>query len=146
MDHGADHSADALLRGKLDERPSSLAFWAMLSSFDPDITSDIMQRNGPDDNDESRLQVQAWAVPDSAAAVWKPCEGITIRELEQYMLRYREAVARDTQNATPADARVISRAIEPTDPPPSTKWSPSPSPGPWPRPCPRTGAATSPAP
>ena len=44
-------------------------------------------------------------------------EARTLRDqLEQYMLRYREAVARDTQNATPADARVISRAIEPTEP------------------------------
>ncbi|MCO5092867.1 exopolysaccharide transport family protein [Bosea sp. (in: a-proteobacteria)] len=37
-------------------------------------------------------------------------------QLEQYMQRYREAVARDTMNATPADARIISRAIEPTEP------------------------------
>jgi uncharacterized protein involved in exopolysaccharide biosynthesis len=37
-------------------------------------------------------------------------------QLEQYMLRYREALARDAQNATPADARIISRAIEPTQP------------------------------
>ncbi|WP_186421070.1 GumC family protein [Bosea sp. CS1GBMeth4] len=37
-------------------------------------------------------------------------------QLEQYMLRYREALARDTQNASPADARVISRAVEPTQP------------------------------
>ncbi|KRE07505.1 hypothetical protein ASE63_22675 [Bosea sp. Root381] len=44
-------------------------------------------------------------------------EARTLREqLEQYMLRYSEAVARDTQNATPADARVISRAIEPPEP------------------------------
>lgn len=44
-------------------------------------------------------------------------EARTLREqLEQYMLRYREALARDAQNATPADARVISRAIEPTEP------------------------------
>ncbi len=44
-------------------------------------------------------------------------EARTLREqLEQYMVRYREAVARDTQNATPADARIISRAIEPTEP------------------------------
>lgn len=44
-------------------------------------------------------------------------EARTQREqLEQYMLRYREALARDAQNATPADARVISRAIEPTEP------------------------------
>lgn len=44
-------------------------------------------------------------------------EARTLREqLEQYMLRYREAVARDGQNATPADARVISRAVEPTEP------------------------------
>ncbi len=44
-------------------------------------------------------------------------EARTQREqLEQYMLRYREALARDAQNATPADARIISRAIEPTTP------------------------------
>jgi succinoglycan biosynthesis transport protein ExoP len=44
-------------------------------------------------------------------------EARTLRDqLEQYMGRYREAVARDTLNATPADARVISRAIEPTEP------------------------------
>jgi succinoglycan biosynthesis transport protein ExoP len=44
-------------------------------------------------------------------------EARTLRDqLEQYMLRYREAVARDAQNATPADARVISRAVEPLEP------------------------------
>lgn len=44
-------------------------------------------------------------------------EARTQREqLEQYMLRYREALARDAENATPADARIISRAIEPTQP------------------------------
>lgn len=44
-------------------------------------------------------------------------EARTQREqLEQYMLRYREALARDADNATPADARIISRAIEPTQP------------------------------
>lgn len=41
----------------------------------------------------------------------------TLREqLEQYMQRYREAAARDTLNGAPADARIISRAVEPTDP------------------------------
>lgn len=44
-------------------------------------------------------------------------EARTLREqLEQYMQRYREAVARDTMNAAPADARIISRAVEPTEP------------------------------
>ncbi|MCU4181878.1 GumC family protein [Bosea sp. BH3] len=44
-------------------------------------------------------------------------EARALREqLEQYMQRYREAVARDTLNATPADARIISRAVEPTEP------------------------------
>lgn len=44
-------------------------------------------------------------------------EARTLRDqLEQYMGRYREAIARDAQNATPADARIISRAIEPTEP------------------------------
>jgi uncharacterized protein involved in exopolysaccharide biosynthesis len=44
-------------------------------------------------------------------------EARTQREqLEQYMTRYREAIARDTQNASPADARVVSRAITPDTP------------------------------
>lgn len=44
-------------------------------------------------------------------------EARTQREqLEQYMTRYREALARDTQNAAPADARVVSRAITPDTP------------------------------
>ncbi|MFJ5369971.1 GumC family protein, partial [Bosea sp. CER48] len=44
-------------------------------------------------------------------------EARTLRDqLEQYMQRYREAAARDTLNATPADARIISRAAEPTEP------------------------------
>ncbi|MGO4406369.1 GumC family protein [Bosea sp. RAF48] len=44
-------------------------------------------------------------------------EARTLRDqLEQYMQRYREAVARDTMNATPADARIISRAVQPTEP------------------------------
>lgn len=37
-------------------------------------------------------------------------------QLEQYLAKYREASARDTQNASPADARVISRAVEPVLP------------------------------
>ena len=44
-------------------------------------------------------------------------EARTQREqLEQYMLRYREALARDSLSAQPADARIISRAVEPTQP------------------------------
>lgn len=34
-------------------------------------------------------------------------------QLEGYLQRYREATARDAENAVPADARVVSRAIEP---------------------------------
>ena len=38
-------------------------------------------------------------------------EARTLRDqLEQYMQRYREAVARDTLNATPADARIAREA------------------------------------
>lgn len=44
-------------------------------------------------------------------------EARTLRDqLEQYMGRYREAIARDAQNATPADARIISRASPSTEP------------------------------
>jgi len=34
-------------------------------------------------------------------------------QLESYLTRYREALARDADNAMPADARVISRAVVP---------------------------------
>jgi polysaccharide biosynthesis transport protein len=41
-------------------------------------------------------------------------EARTQREqLESYLVRYREAQARDAENAAPADARIVSRAIEP---------------------------------
>ncbi|MGX5777317.1 Wzz/FepE/Etk N-terminal domain-containing protein [Methylorubrum zatmanii] len=35
------------------------------------------------------------------------------QQLESYLARYREAAARDAENASPADARVISRAVVP---------------------------------
>lgn len=37
-------------------------------------------------------------------------------QLEQYLAKFREASARDAVNATPADARIVSRAIEPVLP------------------------------
>lgn len=44
-------------------------------------------------------------------------EARTLREqLESYLAKYREAIARDTDNAEPADARVISRAVVPSKP------------------------------
>ncbi|MBW9066183.1 exopolysaccharide transport family protein [Rhizobium herbae] len=35
--------------------------------------------------------------------------------LETYLARYREATSRSGENATPADARIISQAVEPTE-------------------------------
>lgn len=44
-------------------------------------------------------------------------EAKTLRDqLESYLAKYREAVARDTDNAQPADARIISRAVVPSRP------------------------------
>jgi succinoglycan biosynthesis transport protein ExoP len=37
-------------------------------------------------------------------------------QLESYLSRYREASARDAESATPADARVVSRAVTPETP------------------------------
>ncbi|MFD0935984.1 GumC family protein, partial [Methylobacterium trifolii] len=37
-------------------------------------------------------------------------------QLESYLSRYREAAARDAESATPADARIISRAVTPEVP------------------------------
>ncbi len=36
--------------------------------------------------------------------------------LETYLVRYREAASRADKNSSPADARIVSRAIEPVDP------------------------------
>ncbi|MBN9063573.1 MAG: lipopolysaccharide biosynthesis protein, partial [Rhizobiales bacterium] len=44
-------------------------------------------------------------------------EAKTLRDqLESYLVKYREAVARDTDGAQPADARIISRAVVPSRP------------------------------
>ncbi len=37
-------------------------------------------------------------------------------QLESYLAKYREATARDTENAMPADGRIVSRAIAPQQP------------------------------
>ncbi len=37
-------------------------------------------------------------------------------QLESYLVKYREAAARDTENAMPADGRIVSRAIAPQQP------------------------------
>ena len=37
-------------------------------------------------------------------------------QLESYLARYREATARDAENAVPPDARIVSRAITPDRP------------------------------
>jgi succinoglycan biosynthesis transport protein ExoP len=37
-------------------------------------------------------------------------------QLESYLARYREAMARDVENATPPDARIVSRAVTPSVP------------------------------
>lgn len=37
-------------------------------------------------------------------------------QLESYLSRYREAAARDAESATPADARIVSRAVRPEQP------------------------------
>ena len=37
-------------------------------------------------------------------------------QLESYLIKYREALARDAENAVTADARIVSRAIEPNMP------------------------------
>ena len=37
-------------------------------------------------------------------------------QLESYLTRYREAAARDAESATPADARIVSRAVTPEIP------------------------------
>ncbi len=37
-------------------------------------------------------------------------------QLEQFLIRQREALARDAENASPADARIVSRAITPLAP------------------------------
>lgn len=58
------------------------------------------------DSNESEVQLRAL---EREARVQR-------EQLEQYLARFREATARDSQNAAPADARIISRAVEPVLP------------------------------
>ena len=66
-----DDHADAALRGTLDTRPGSRAIRLFTLSLDQDMAADLRSKDGLVADAENQLQVQAFAVPDVAAAVFR---------------------------------------------------------------------------
>ena len=64
-----DH-ADAALRNAIDERPGARAVKLLMLSLDRDLAADIQGKNGATADDDRQLQVQAFATPDDAPAVF----------------------------------------------------------------------------
>ena len=85
MDHGADGSAAAALRGTVDKRPGSKAKLYTVMSLSSALMSDVMAATGPDD--ANKLQVQPYRVPDDAAVVYKTCDDCDVDDLMQFLKR-----------------------------------------------------------
>ena len=89
QDFGGDHAGAAAvaLRGQLDTRAGSGARLYLLTSVDDLMAADAMSKNGLGDNDDDRLQVQAFGIPDDAAKVWAQFEDCDVPMLENYFKR-----------------------------------------------------------
>ena len=62
--------ADVAVRNAVDERPGSRATKLLMLSLDHDLAADIQGRNGAAATNDSQLQVQHYATPDDAPAVF----------------------------------------------------------------------------
>ena len=99
---------DAEIRSEADKTVAALESDAKLAAADVDSLSASLARqsktvaNGNADDVHLRaLQLDAKTAGD---------------QLESYLQKYREAVAREAENAAPADARIIATASDPREP------------------------------
>ena len=83
----AANAAQVALRGRLDTRAGSGAKLFLLTSVDDLLAADAMSKNGPGDNDDDRLQVQVFGIPDDAPKVWATFEDCDVQMLERYFQR-----------------------------------------------------------
>ena len=61
-------------------------------SLDRDLAADIQSRNGATADDDSQLQVQAFATPDDAPAVFSRFRNATLPQLENVLRRMCNAL------------------------------------------------------
>ncbi len=99
---------DAEIRSEADKTVAALESDAKLAAADVDSLSASLARQSKtvaegnaDDVHLRALQLDAKTASD---------------QLESYMQKYREAVAREAENAAPADARIIASANDPREP------------------------------
>ena len=79
--------ATAALRNAVDERPGPRATKLFMLSLDRDLAADLQGGNGAAANDDSQLQVQAFATPDDAPAVYARFADATLPQLEDVLRR-----------------------------------------------------------
>jgi exopolysaccharide transport family protein len=96
------NALDAQMRGELDRLVTSIENDARIAAARVEQTNDAIQRIKNQISGASPQEVQLRALEREAKAQ---------RDLlESYLARYREATARENIDASPAEARVISRA------------------------------------
>ncbi|MDQ0454055.1 GumC family protein [Rhizobium paknamense] len=116
----------------LDNHPRLKALKAQLASMETQIQTETRKLLSNVENDaniarlkEQQLMQQLATIKTDTATAGEKEVGLKALEreaaaqrqlLETYLARYREASSRIDPNATPADARVISRAMEPGEP------------------------------
>ena len=59
----------------------------LMLSLDRDLAADIQSKNGASADDDSQLQVQAYATPDDAPAVYTRFQDATLPQLEDVLRR-----------------------------------------------------------
>ena len=79
--------ADAALRGTLDTRPGSRSIRLFMLSLDQDLAADLRAKDGLTADAENQLQVQAFAVPDVAATVFRRFSQCSMEELKNALRR-----------------------------------------------------------
>ena len=79
--------ANAALRNAIDERAGGRAVKLLMLSLDRDLAADIQSKNGASADDDNQLQVQAYATPDDAPAVYTRFRDATLPQLEDVLRR-----------------------------------------------------------
>ena len=84
---GVDDPAMVALQGQLDERAGGKAAKFLLTTIENDLMADAARRNGAEATDEQQMQVQSFAVPDTAEKVYRPYSSCTVADLENFSKR-----------------------------------------------------------
>ena len=81
------HPPGHALAGRLNETGAgNFKSWQM-TTVDPDLAADTMALVGPGDNEEEKLQVQPFRVPDDAAPQWATWAAATAEQVRHHLSR-----------------------------------------------------------